>query len=90
MFVLYAFLHNGITERPHENIFQKSGHLGSTYSELADRKIQPNSGVFFSIEPKYITIWVILVNLFVLYAFRHSGITEKPRDHVFQKSRHLS
>ena len=44
---------------------------------------------FFIIEPKYITSWVILDNLFVLYVVHHNSVTESPHDHLFQKSRHF-
>ena len=38
---------------------------------------------------KYITRQVIWVNLFTLYVIRHIGITQRPHDHLVQKSRHL-
>ena len=38
---------------------------------------------------KYITRYVIRVNLFTLYVIHHIGITQRPHDHLFQKSMHL-
>ena len=49
-------------------------------------KIAPNSGFFFIGEPKYFTREVICVQLFILYIFHHNGITQRPHDHLFQKS----
>ena len=40
-------------------------------------------------EPEFITRWVMWVNLFILYVVRHNAITQRPHDHLFQKSWHL-
>ena len=38
---------------------------------------------------KYTNTQVKCVNLFTLYVIHHNGITQKPRDHLFQKLWHL-
>ena len=36
--------HNGITQRPHDDLFQKSGHLGATCTAKAGKQKTSNSG----------------------------------------------
>ena len=37
---------------------------------------------------KYVTNWVICVDLYLVYVYHHNGITQSPHDHLFQKSKH--
>ena len=48
-----------------------------------------NYGFFINCVPKYVIRWVILVYLSIIYVTNHNGITQRPHDHLFQKSGHL-
>ena len=46
----------------------------------------PNSGYVFNDDLKCFTSWVICVNSFIMYVYHHNGITQRPIDHLFEKS----
>ena len=48
LFKLYVVRHNGITQRPHNHLFQKWVYLGATYPKL-DESITPDKFGFFFI-----------------------------------------
>ena len=90
LFTLYVIHHIGIIQRPHDQLFQKSWHLGATCVHKLVREIKStNLRFFFTIVTKYITRLVIWVNLFTLYVIHYIGITQRSHDHLFQKSRQL-
>ena len=68
-------------QRPHDHLLQKSRHRGAS-------KIDKFDFFSFMIAAKYITRHVICVNLITLYIIHHIGITQRPHDHLFQKSMH--
>ena len=85
-FTLYVVHHIGITHKPHDHLVQKSRHLVINQQQA---KIDKFDFFFFMIVTKYITRQVIWVHLFTLYVIHHTGITQRPHDHLVQKSRHL-
>ena len=86
LFIIYVLCNNSITPRPYDHIFQKSVIWLQMCRESWKTKKAPNSSFFFNGVHEYVTSWVILVNLFIIYACNHNGITQKPHDHLFQKS----
>ena len=90
LFTLYVIHHIGITQRPHDCLFQKQWHLGATWThKLVNGRKSKKSSFFFMIVTKYINRQVLWVNLFTLYVIHHIGITQRPHDHLFQKQWHL-
>ena len=81
------FHFNVITQKPHDHLFLKLGHLGATSAAKAGKQKTPSSCLFFNVVHKYVTRWFICGNLFLLYGCDHSGKTQRPHDHVLQKSR---
>ena len=77
--------HNGIIQKPHDHLFQKSEAYGFNLSALTRKqtKIVKCKFFFFIIVTKYVTRQVLWVNLFTLYVIHHIGITQKPHDHLF-------
>ena len=89
LYTLYAIHHIGITHRPHDHLVQKSRHLGATWlHKFVSKQKSTNLFFFFMIVTKYITRQVIWVNLFTLYVIHHISFTQRPHDHLVQKSRH--
>ena len=89
LFRLYVTRHIGVTQRPHDHLFQKSWHQGATWvHKLASKQKLTNQSFFFMIVTKYIIRYVLLVNLFPLYVTHHIDITQSPHDHLFEKSCH--
>ena len=88
---MYEIHHSGITQMPRDHLFKKSGHLGATCVLTGKQsQIDKFENKFFMGVTKYLTKYVILVNLFTLYVIHHIGITQRPRDHLIYKSGHLS
>ena len=67
-------------------LFQSRASGGNICRESWKTTIPPNSSFFFNGEPNYVTSWVIWVYLFTIYALHYNGITQRPRDHLFQIS----
>ena len=64
-------------------------HLGCIIKLVSKLKLTNLIFFFFMIVTKYITRYVILINLLTLYVIHRIGITQRPHDHLVQKSRHL-
>ena len=77
-------------QRPHDHLFQKSWHIDATLvHKLVSEQKSTNLSFVFMIVIKYIAIYVIWVNLFILHVIHCIGFTQRPHDHLFQKSGHL-
>ena len=94
LFIIYVSHHNGITQRPHDHLFQKSCVWVQHVTWKLGNKKATNSGFCFNGESEYVTsilIWVLLV---IIYVLCHNGITQRPRDHLLRKTgimlQHLS
>ena len=62
--------------------FVSCGILGATlYAGRKTRKL-PKSHLFVTRVPKYVTSWVIWVNLFTKYVINDNFITYKPREYL--------
>ena len=77
--------HNGITQKPHEYLFQKSGKRGlpvlrCKYSKFKNMVFQQG------IVTEYVVSMVNCLYFINVYVYQHNGITQKPHDHSFQKS----
>ena len=90
VYTLYVIHHTGIIQRPHDHLFQKSWHIDATLvHKLVSEQKSTNLSFVFMIVIKSIAIYVIWVNLFILNSMHSTGITQRPHDHLFQKSGHL-
>ena len=78
--------HNGIIQKPHDHLFQKSEASGFNMGAKKANKNRQILGFFFKIVTKYLTRWVLRVYLVTLCAIHHNGIIQKPYDHLYQKS----
>ena len=47
LYLIGVLNHNGMTQRPHDHIFQESGCQGATVAAKAGNQNTPNLGVFF-------------------------------------------
>ena len=64
--------------------------MGATCAKTGKQsQIDKFENKFFMGVTKYLTKYVIRVNLFTLYVIHHIGVTQRPRDHLIQKSGHL-
>ena len=84
-----SFYMHGNTAASHRSpmtIYFKS--RGSLVLEILGQKCEksPKTRFYHVIETKYVTDELNCAYLFFLYAWQYSGITQKPHDHLFQKS----
>ena len=86
---LYVVHHIRITQKPRDHLFQKSRNMGATLLHNWSKQKLTKLGYFFTIVTKYITGQGLWVNLFTLYVMHQMGITQRPHDHLFQKSGHF-
>ena len=82
----YVIHHIGITQRAYDYLFQKSWLLGATWVHTLVNQKSTKLSFFVMIVTKYITRQVLWVHLFTLYVVCQIGITQRPCDHLFQKS----
>ena len=83
LFRQYVIDDTGITQKPHEHLFQKLGKLGTTLYIGQKATNHPNQIFVVTREPKYVTTWVIYDNLFMKYVIYDSGIIQLPLDNLF-------
>ena len=89
LFILYEYSRIGVTQRPHDHLFQKSRLIGATCASAKKSEKSPKASFCFPTVPKYHTTCLIWVDLFITYACRRNGITQRPHDHLFRKSGQL-
>ena len=86
-FIIFCvYYYNGVTQKPQDHLFQKSGQQEGRQifsgNTLNSKKVMFHHGI----ETKYVVIVVICIYFIKFSVYYYNGVTQKPQDHLFQKS----
>ena len=81
--ILSVHYYNGVTQKPQDHLFQKSGQQEGRQF-FSGNILKSKKVVFYhGIETKYVVSGVICIYFIILCVYYYNGVTKKSRDHLF-------